>query len=164
MTPLRPPPSCLLTRSLVLCVISEPLFPFQSFTKNFFSSPLFLSSQSPPPPLLPSCPHICSSITRLGVVSPGESCDPLSEEKGEVCVQKAGFSGPAGRSKVNSTLIQWVRAAQGVTRFFSLGFSSFLFFLFFLSLQFITIVSFFSAAWPLVWPRCLPSKPEAGCD
>lgn len=57
----------------------QPLFPFQSFTKNFFSS--FYNFFSP---------HICTSITRPGNGRPRESCDLRScrcpgEEKGSVC-------------------------------------------------------------------------------
>ena len=110
MTP-PSPPRCLLTRLLVLHVTPQPLFPFQSFTKNFFSS--FYNFFFPP--------NICSSITRPGNGRPGESCDLhsgccLGEEKGSVCQNP--FFGPAGRSGVNSTLIQSVQATEGPAHFY----------------------------------------------
>lgn len=154
MTPLQPPPSCLLTRSLVPRVISEPLFLFQSFTKNSFSSPFYKFTI----PRLPSCPHICSSITRLGVVGPRESCDPLREEKGEVCIQRLVFwSSWEVKGQLNADRVGSSSTRDDSLLLFGFLFSHFL-------LQFLTIGSFFSAARPLVWPRCLPSKPEAGCD
>lgn len=68
-----------------------------------------------------SPPNICSSITRPGNSRPGESCDLhsgccLGEEKGSVCQNP--FFGPAGRSEVNSTLIQSVQATKGPAHFY----------------------------------------------
>lgn len=97
---LWPPPLLSVCWRVCLFSMSPPqsLFPFQSFTKNFFSS--FYNFFSP---------HICTSITRPGNGRPGESCDLrscccLGEEKGSVCQKPFSWASWEVRGQLDSQL------------------------------------------------------------
>lgn len=94
----------------------HPLFPFQSLTKNVFSS--FYNFFAPPP-------HICTGITRTCNSRPGESCDlhrellPGRRRRGGGNEYHNPYFTPVVGSKVTLTLFQWAQPTKELSHIYS---------------------------------------------